>query len=165
MRLEADKECLVCDYCRNVYFPAPNEDGVRNLEEASDLRCPVCAIPLVHASVVGHKILYCARCRGSLTPMSDFVAIVQGLRSRRERTEESSQQPDWRALERHIRCPRCSHPMDAHSYCGGGNVIIDTCENCALNWLDATELGRIVRAPHQEFVRPVVVDYTFNVRQ
>jgi Zn-finger nucleic acid-binding protein len=42
--------------------------------------------------------------------------------------------------------------MDTHLYGGGGNVIIDDCENCDLNWLDYGELDRIVRAPDREYV-------------
>jgi Zn-finger nucleic acid-binding protein len=37
--------------------------------------------------------------------------------------------------------------MDAHVYFGGGNVVIDSCEQCELNWLDHGELMRIARAP------------------
>ena len=41
--------------------------------------------------------------------------------------------------------------MDTHPYGGGGSVIIDDCENCALDWLDYAELDRIVRAPDREY--------------
>ena len=37
--------------------------------------------------------------------------------------------------------------MEAHSYCGPGNVVIDSCESCSLNWLDHGELARIAQAP------------------
>jgi Zn-finger nucleic acid-binding protein len=37
--------------------------------------------------------------------------------------------------------------MDTHYYAGGGNVVIDDCSRCELNWLDAGELMSIVRAP------------------
>ena len=37
--------------------------------------------------------------------------------------------------------------MDTHFYNGPGNVIIDDCDQCELNWLDHGELMRIVRAP------------------
>jgi Zn-finger nucleic acid-binding protein len=42
--------------------------------------------------------------------------------------------------------------MDTHPYGGPGNVIIDTCENCSLNWLDYGELQHIVRAPDERYV-------------
>src|SRR5713101_3333809 len=29
MRLEEGKEYLVCDYCKNIYSPVPNDRGVR----------------------------------------------------------------------------------------------------------------------------------------
>ena len=37
--------------------------------------------------------------------------------------------------------------MDTHFYNGPGNMIIDDCDTCELNWLDHGELMRIVRAP------------------
>jgi Zn-finger nucleic acid-binding protein len=37
--------------------------------------------------------------------------------------------------------------MDAHFYAGPGNVVIDSCEDCCLIWLDRGKLMRIVHAP------------------
>ncbi len=36
--------------------------------------------------------------------------------------------------------------MDTHYYEGGGNVVIDDCSRCELNWLDSGELLIIGRA-------------------
>jgi Zn-finger nucleic acid-binding protein len=36
--------------------------------------------------------------------------------------------------------------MDTHFYGGPGNIIIDDCDRCSLNWLDAGELMRIALA-------------------
>jgi hypothetical protein len=33
--------------------------------------------------------------------------------------------------------------MDTHPYGGPGNVIIDNCERCELNWLDYGELAKV----------------------
>jgi Zn-finger nucleic acid-binding protein len=33
-----------------------------------------------------------------------------------------------------------------HVYGGPGNLVIDTCESCRLNWLDPGELRRLARA-------------------
>ena len=151
MRLEPDKECLVCDYCGSVYFPEANGDGVRVLEEPSRLKCPLCDITLVHAAVARQRILYCGQCRGMLIGMDYFVAIVHNLRSRHEVSGEPAHQPDWSELDRKIRCPQCGNQMDAHVYGGGGNVVIEDCENCSLNWLDHGELQRIAAAPDREY--------------
>ena len=43
--------------------------------------------------------------------------------------------------------------MDTHYYGGPGNVIIDACDRCDLNWLDAGELMRIVLAPGPTYVK------------
>jgi Zn-finger nucleic acid-binding protein len=37
--------------------------------------------------------------------------------------------------------------MEAHHYCGPGNIVIDTCMHCNLAWLDHGELSKITRSP------------------
>ena len=117
------------------------------LDVEAQISCPVCAIFLTHASVARERIFYCERCRGMLISMDSFTEIVDDLRSRREIVVAAPRPPDWKDLDRRIRCPKCSASMDTHPYCGPGNIIIDTCERCALNWLDYGELDRVVRAP------------------
>ena len=152
MRLKEGAEFFNCEFCGNIHFPEPNADGVRVLGEPASEDCPVCSvlfsgIHLVHAAVAGLRIRYCSRCRGMLIAMETFVEIVQVLRARREGSADTAQQPDWKDLERHVRCPQCREDMDTHPYGGPGNIILDSCERCEHNWLDYGELQRIVRAP------------------
>ena len=147
MRLKDDADYLICDYCETPHFPDPNSDGVRVLGVPSEIACPVCAISLTHASVSRERIFYCERCRGMLIAMGVFTEIVADLRSRREVSADAAHAPDWTDLNRRIKCPKCRATMDTHPYCGPGNIIIDTCEWCAVNWLDYGELDRVVRAP------------------
>jgi Zn-finger nucleic acid-binding protein len=154
MHLKADAEFFVCEYCGNVHFPEPNSDGVRVLEEAASVRCPVCAVPLFNAAISGHRIQYCNRCHGMLIEMDIFMAIVQDLRARRQGSADAARQPDWKDLNRRLKCPRCGQQMDTHPYYGPGNVIIDDCERCLVNWLDYSELDRIVRAPDRQYGEP-----------
>jgi Zn-finger nucleic acid-binding protein len=151
MRLEAERDFLACDYCRSIYFPEPNSDGVRVLGESMELACPVCAIKLAEAAVASRRILYCTRCRGMLLPMNLFVAIIQELRSHKDTSADTMRQPDWNGLNRKIRCPQCGETMNTHAYGGPGNIIIDDCERCSLDWLDYGELDKIVRAPDHAY--------------
>jgi len=150
MRLEEGKERLVCEFCQTMHFPDPNADGVRALGIEAPERCPACAVPLVHAAIAAERILYCEKCRGMLIPMDSFLEIIQDLRSRREAPAYTARQPDWTDLDRRRNCPHCGAGMDTHPYCGPGNVIIDDCERCHVNWLDYGELDRIVRAPDRQ---------------
>ena len=153
MRLETDRNYLLCDYCGGVYFPEANAEGVRLLGEASPLECPICTkTPLVQASIGERRILYCSHCRGMLIPMDAFVEIIQDLRSHRSASVDAARQPDWSEMERRILCPQCHQTMDTHPYGGAGNVVIEDCENCSLNWLDYGELDKIVRAPDHDYL-------------
>jgi Zn-finger nucleic acid-binding protein len=146
MRLEATKDCMTCDYCRSIYFPEKDDDGVRVFAEASDQSCPVCAIKLMHASLANVRILYCQQCHGMLIPMGAFMALVEELRAG-EKGELIPQPPDPSELQRKLECPQCHQRMDTHFYAGPGNVVIDDCSQCLVNWLDHGELTRIVYAP------------------
>jgi Zn-finger nucleic acid-binding protein len=153
MRLEEDKEYLSCDYCKNIFFPEKNDDGVRVLVEPSPLPCPVCAVPLVHAAIEGWRMLYCTRCRGLLVNMDIFLELIRALHCGSGGSGAIPHPPDPGKLKRHLSCPKCHHLMETHYYAGPGNVIIDDCEACSLNWLDYGELRRIVRAEDETLYR------------
>ncbi len=152
MRLKSDVDSFVCDFCSAVHVPDTNSDGVRVLGEKSGATCPICRATsphagLVHASVGGRRIQYCETCRGTLIPMGYFVELTQELRAAGGATIASAHPAAERDLDRRIDCPQCGERMDTHRYGGPGNVIIDSCERCQMNWLDFGELGRIAHAP------------------
>jgi Transcription factor zinc-finger len=76
-----------------------------------------------------------------LIGMDLFVGLIQDLRASRDRKD----------LQRRINCPQYGKVMDTHPYGGPGNVIIDDCDRCEVNWLDYGELQRIVRAPERHY--------------
>jgi Zn-finger nucleic acid-binding protein len=151
MRLRDGRECLTCDYCKGEYFPEKNADGVRVLDDPSELSCPVCAIPLVHAILGAHQIHYCTRCRGSLIPAPVFVLVLRDLRANRADASAIPHPPDPQELRRRIQCPQCHRAMDTHFSAGPGNIVIDDCARCELNWLDAGELMVVARAPDHAY--------------
>lgn len=156
LRLDADKDYLICDFCGNIHVPGTNDDGVRVLEETALEECPICIAPLVHAAIDGQRILYCRHCRGMLISMDIFAPLIEDLRSRRAGNSGIVKPLDTSELDRVMHCPHCRRVMDTHVYGGGGNVVISDCETCQVNWLDNGELDRIVRAPDQHF------DYAFR---
>ncbi len=147
LRAAEGLESLRCDYCRSVHVPEPNDEGIRVVGNASELACPVCAVPLVEAAAGGERILYCTRCQGILVAMNAFVALTGELRARSGGTARVQPAADRKELERKITCPQCHQPMDAHFYEGPGNIVIDACSRCFLDWLDAGELTHVARAP------------------
>jgi Zn-finger nucleic acid-binding protein len=154
MHLKPDADSFTCDYCRSVYFPEKDDDGVRVLGQPCAEICPVCNVALVHAAIGKVRIEYCARCHGMLIPMEIFEALVEELRSV-GRTAVGQPAADRGDLRRKMDCPRCRGRMDSHYYAGAGNVIISSCENCSLNWLDRGQLMHIVRAPDGGAQEPV----------
>ena len=135
---------LVCDHCgsmaeRTVWYAVETSGE-------SPLSCPHCAKPLLDARIEGCPARYCASCEGALVEMKHFMTLTEAVRSRAPRggvVSERRQQPGDRTLS----CPGCGQPMLSHLYGGPGNLVLDTCEACQVNWLDPGELQRIARAP------------------
>ena len=155
LRLRDGRESATCDYCNAVYLPEKNDDGVRVFDQASELNCPICSLPLYHSTLVRQRFLYCTHCRGALIPMAVFVVLVEALRSRRGGAVEIAPVPEGHELARRVDCPQCHRRMDTHFYAGGGNVVLDDCSRCELNWLDAGELMTIARAPDRSLRSPL----------
>jgi Zn-finger nucleic acid-binding protein len=147
MRLEENKDHLVCDFCKYLHFPEEDSDGIRVLDLDSFQKCPVCDKALTHAAVAHERVLYCAGCRGLLIGVDRFVDLIAALRAKQKTRDNVSLPLEPRDMERRIRCPRCHQDMDTHPYAGPGNIVIDNCPQCGLNWLDYPELRRIVTAP------------------
>ncbi len=149
MELKPDEDSYRCDYCHAVYLPEKDDDGVRVLGGASGESCPICAIPLVNAAIAKIRIFYCTQCRGMLIPMPALQALVDELQSVQSGGALPQPPADAQELARKINCPQCHHCMDTHLYAGPGNVVIDSCEDCGLIWLDRGDLMHIVRAPDE----------------
>lgn len=135
---------LVCDHCGSMAERAVSYT-LETFGE-SPVACPHCAKPLLDARIEGSSVRYCSSCEGVLVEMKDFMALSEAVRSRAPRGGVAlarAQQPG----ERTVSCPICGQAMLNHLYGGPGNIVLDTCETCQVNWLDPGELQRIARAP------------------
>src|SRR5262249_46750709 len=101
----------------------------------------------------GYPLHCCPRCSGMLIAMDCFAAVIDAVRIRENRSVRAVPARDQAVGERTIACPLCGKPMLAHVYGGPGNVVIDSCEGCQVNWLDPGELRRIALAPDSPIPR------------
>jgi hypothetical protein len=89
-------------------------------------------------------------CGGLLIGMNVFTTIIDAVRAydvgALRTTAPSRQKPG----ERTLNCPSCGQPFVSHHYGGPGNIVIDTCSRCLVNWLDQGELRRIALAPDRQ---------------
>lgn len=149
-----------CTYCHSVFFPGEEDDCVQVTSNVQDsnlspslapgldggLACPVCRVPLVAASIATIPLLYCTQCHGLLLPMGALESAIDEARASAANSTVHTP-ADRDDLKRVIQCPRCNRRMDTHFYAGPGNVVVDSCDDCLLVWLDRGELTRIARAP------------------
>ena len=146
MRIDRDRGLLVCGHCGSEQeTPAV----VEHLEFGGETpaRCPFCTTPLSQARLQGYPLRCCTSCFGMLVDMSWFTAVIDAARAYEERPLRAPLPRRQTPGDRSLSCPSCGQPMINHLYGGPGNVVIDTCEACAMNWLDAGELRRIAVAP------------------
>ena len=122
-----------------------NEDGVQITAETTKV-CPACQAMLADGMIENRSVRYCPRCRGMLISIAMFLPLVELLRALR-RPGTTVEPRDNADADRRLTCPLCLRTMTGHPYGGPGNVNIDTCEPCAVIWLDRNELRRIVMAP------------------
>ena len=136
---------LMCGHCGSQQDLPAALEYLELLSEASS-SCPTCSTPLSNSRLEGHPLLCCPRCFGMLIEMNRFAAVIEAVRAHEggSRTALPRRQNPG---ERFLDCPACGQPMVGHLYAGPGNVVIDTCEPCLVNWLDPGELRRIAVAP------------------
>jgi Zn-finger nucleic acid-binding protein len=138
-------------HCPQCGLPSPAESagGVAVVGEPIGADCPVCRVPLVSALLAGETVGYCRRCHGFLAETDAFAVIVARRRALHGPHENRTDPFDAAQVGRVSTCPSCQRRMDARPYFGGGNAVVDTCEDCGLIWLDAGELAVIERhRPH-----------------
>ena len=145
LTLDFGRGILVCGHCGSQQQPSLLPEYV-DLQGETSLLCATCATPLSAARLDGCSLLCCARCHGMLIEMGRFAEIIEAVRRREGRTSPIVLPRRQNPSDRAITCPSCGQAMLAHLYAGPGNVVIDTCERCQVNWLDAGELRRIARA-------------------
>ena len=145
--MHLDVDTWRCDFCHSVYVPGSDDEGVTLLGDGNGDQCPICAnLPLVHASIAKTPILYCSKCHGMLISMEVFPTLTETLRAQQHGATPAPA-ADSHDLQRRINCPHCHRSMETFFYAGPGNVVLDSCENCSLLWLDHGELLRIARTP------------------
>jgi Zn-finger nucleic acid-binding protein len=146
MRLDEARNVLICDHCGSQR-ELPASLGYVKLGSQTSHLCPLCSTPLSASRLDGYPLLCCARCSGMLIAMNCLAAVIDAVRIRENRSVRAVPARDQVPGERTIACPLCGKPMLAHIYGGPGNVVIDSCEKCQVNWLDAGELRRMALAP------------------
>jgi Zn-finger nucleic acid-binding protein len=146
MRIVREQGLLVCDHCGSQQDAPAADDQIEVLGEASST-CPACSIPLLHGRLHGYQLLSCARCGGVLIDMNRFTEIIDAVRASNVSAFRTTMPRQQKPGERTLNCPSCGQPFISHHYAGPGNVVIDTCSQCLVNWLDQGELRRIALAP------------------
>jgi Zn-finger nucleic acid-binding protein len=152
MILYREKDYYHCEYCSVYHFPDPTPDGLRILgENPEGYECPLCQIPL-NLMVIDDFFqgYHCSNCRGMMFNRTTFRDTIDTKRSRAKSPPDPFNTFNPEELDRVINCPVCQSQMEAYQYLGPGNIVIDTCHQDDLIWLDYGELMKVVNAPGRD---------------
>lgn len=150
MALHPTRPCWQCGHCSTLVCPDAVE-GVRVLgtsPQGHGRACPVCRKAMLTAVMDDrYRIEVCDQCKGTLMPRHTFAETVVARR-RAAATRATIPPPaDRRDLDRRIVCPTCGKQMITDWYYGPGNIVLDSCVDCDVVWLDGGELRRVIDAP------------------
>jgi len=144
----AGQEYHRCRFCESlIQLTEVSVDRILPAGVALNSSCPTCARPLQTGLIEGRRVLYCESCFGVVLQHADFCAVVRERAARRAGQEPVAPRPiDPSSFQRQLKCPSCRSVMDVHPYYGPGNIVVDTCADCGLMWLDHGELTRVEQA-------------------
>lgn len=136
--------------CSQVEVLAPTADGLVPEGRATDFNCPNCVDqPLYVGEINKTQVCFCMGCRGFVIDRMSFGELMEVLRAAYDGADDAPILLDPEELKKLCLCPACGELMETFNYYGPGNVVLDTCNECQLTWLDEGELAKIVRAPGQ----------------
>lgn len=141
-----------CGACGSFWFPTPiekSEDAIVPQNRKTPFDCPRCEVELEVGKIANTEVCFCPTCRGFVIDSESLGGLIEARRSSYAGPEDKPRPADFRELDVHGNCPACFAKMEAHHYCGPGNIILDTCMQCKLAWLDHGELSKIARAAGQ----------------
>lgn len=146
MRHDPRKGLLACEHCGSEQ-ESPHAFSYIEVLSESTRACPLCLLPLSDSRLDGYPLRSCPRCLGLLIEVKHFVDVIESARAHEQPTSDRLPPRTQEPGERTLACPLCHLPMLNHFYGGPGNFVIDSCDRCFVNWLDAGELRRAARAP------------------
>jgi len=142
-----------CRSCNSYSFPAEidqTDEPIVPTGRITGFDCPRCKVGL-EVGVLGDnvEVCFCSNCRGYVIDNDTFGKLARSLRDSYTGVDDKPKPIAPDQLDVVQNCPACFSKMEAHPYYGPGSVVIDSCSQCKLVWMDHGELGRIVRAPGQ----------------
>lgn len=152
MVLYREHDYYHCEYCNSFHFPIESPDGVRKIgEDPEGTLCPNCNTALHLATLDDtYRGYQCNNCQGLLLTRSSFRLTVETRRARATTPPDPPKPLNREELNRKLDCPLCLKKMMTHPYMGPGTIVIDTCDQCNIIWLDYGELGQVVNAPGKD---------------
>ena len=126
--------------------PLPHDTLVFEDREIG-VACPHCQTPLKVAFLQSEKVAGCHSCHGILIQSTALGPLIETLRANFQGADDTPQPFNPGEVKTRRTCPACDSRFETHSYCGPGNVVIDSCLECRMVWLDGGELARLIRAP------------------
>lgn len=108
------------------------------------MRCPSCGADLAAKKVDGKVDVHACACGGTLVAVNRLVPLLEVLGgAMRHAIGPDEPIEAVPATTARRPCPRCRRPMEPFGYMGTTLVTLDRCNDDALLWIDADEVGAL----------------------
>lgn len=121
---------------------------------SANFQYPKCEVSLDFGSITDSvEVCFCNNCRGFVTPSQSLGQVIGQMQVAYQGPGDRPQPIDPQELEILGTCPACRVMMESHpcygpgNIDGPGNIVLNTCNQCQLAWLDHGKLAKIIRAP------------------
>ena len=145
-----------CRDCNRYEFPTDLGEGevpITSDGGSANFQCPQCEVSLKVGSITDSvEVCFCNNCRGFVTPSQSLGEVIGQMRVAYLGPDDRPQPIDPQELEILGTCFACRVMMESHpcygpgNIDGPGNIVLNTCNQCQLAWLDHGELAKIIRA-------------------
>src|SRR6056300_356882 len=112
------------------------------------VKCPRCSVQVTSKMFEGTEVEYCKSCKGLILDRTELDAVAT-------KTEGSVEfsialHPNDTSVDTSplMNCPKCTPPtlMKRIKFLGDSEIYLDRCDDCALLWLDKSELDKVNQA-------------------
>lgn len=106
------------------------------------MKCPRCHTELTRGTFAAVRVFRCDECSGTALSQHNVLPVLEHLTlSVYGDVSPDIPLPATQDNSPPLSCPDCLANMERHGYMGSKQLLMDSCPDCTMIWLDKDELG------------------------
>ena len=109
-------------------------------------QCPRCDGTLKFGRYHNQKVHHCSSCSGTLFALASLGQALEELSAELFcKVSPDAVLPELTNTNELLNCPHCASRMENYGYMGSHKVMLDSCIECNMIWVDALELAAMAK--------------------